>query len=236
MALTSTSTSISAQTQQQQTLSTLLYSFRNARDILQSRSIPFWQIDSVVVEDPNQLGVTIRYSIDGQQCQLKVPCTEFLMLAWGDRLQRSGDYQVVGTCHQTQGTNPNASPNGVVVASRTADSQYRVQVEANGKVSCTCPDYANQAELFQQHPALWQLIGGQPRCKHLLAGAGAIGRTDLLNMPTVAESSGSGSVASGASEPADLRGLARSAGISMQQEADMPVALPRYGDEGEQQA
>lgn len=160
------------------TLTGIIYSRRNAADILQSKGISFVSIDAVVVPDLEQLRVCIDYSIIGRQEQLIVPCTEFLALAWGDRMQRSHDYRAVVVTLNSALVNRINSVYG-------SQPTYHVWIEPNGQVQCSCPDYANQFALFQGHPALWNLIRQQPRCKHLLAAAPTLERTDLFMMPTV---------------------------------------------------
>lgn len=158
------------------TLSTLLYTKRNASEILQSKGIGFSSIVAVSIPDRYQLGIRIDYTAFSQQKQrLIVPCTEFLALAWADRMQRSHGYQAVS-----------ATATSVLVSAKAAKpggQTYHAWSEPNGQVQCSCPDYANQFAVVQEHPALWTLIQQQPRCKHLLAAATVLERADLLNMP-----------------------------------------------------
>jgi hypothetical protein len=159
------------------TLSTLLYTKRNASEILQSKDIHFSHIVAVTIPDRYQLGIRIDYTAFNQQQQLMVPCTEFLSLAWADRMQRSHGYQAVS-----------ATATSVLVSAKAAKpggQTYHVWIEPNGQAQCSCPDYANQFAVFQSHPALWHLIQQQPRCKYLLAAATVLDRSDLLNMPVL---------------------------------------------------
>ena len=48
------------------TLYDLLYSHRNAQDILHNKSIPFWDIDGVEILDPDQPNVCIHYALGGR--------------------------------------------------------------------------------------------------------------------------------------------------------------------------
>lgn len=117
-------------------------------------------------------------------------------------MQRSHGYQAVS-----------ATATSVLVSAKAAKpggQTYHAWIEPNGQVQCSCPDYANQFAVVQEHPALWTLIQQQPRCKHLLAAAIVLDRADLLNMPTLPTDEG------------DAGGIAESsrAGVPQSEAAD----------------
>lgn len=231
----------------EKTIYAIVYTRRNAADILQSKGVRFSLIKQITIQDPDQIWIDIVYSTQGIDSRLRVSGIEFLALAWADRMQRSSGYRAVpmamGQQNQQDQTNSAvgrgsqgiATGMGIVIgvgctsqsgshwddqeedkpqcwgsidadavpfpdqegqtaciacvveplpeAFPSSGQAYQVTVEASGVLSCTCPDYANQQATLQEHPALWRSIREQPRCKHLLAAAGALKRADLLQMP-----------------------------------------------------
>ena len=157
------------------TLGDLLYSRRNAQDILHNKNIPFWVIDGVEVLDPNEPNICIHYALGERPFKHIEHCSEFVELAWADRMRRAQYYRLERAGDAVLCTH----------SLRSNAKTHHVWAEATGQIRCSCPDYSNQFILFQRHPFLWNWISQQPRCKHILAAAPVLGRADVLRIAEV---------------------------------------------------
>ena len=162
----------------QEQIRQLLYTMARAKDVLTSAEIHASWVENVVIGSDRY--VTIHYRIDSEELTHVVGFTAFLMPFWSVRRHRSSGYRVV----LQEGSEPRVA---VCRDTQDPDKQpHQCCVDEGGIVVCGCEDYAKQKEAFQEQPVLWNLIGQQPRCKHVFASAVLLEREDVLRMPMIA--------------------------------------------------
>jgi hypothetical protein len=156
----------------------LLYTALRAKDVLASMDINANWVDAVWITEENL--IEIHYQIDQQKLKAIVSISSFLMPFWSVRRHRANGYDV--ELIRGEGDRLTA----VCRDLNSPDKQpHQVFVNERGVLVCSCEDYGNQVLAFQQQPYLWNLIGQQPRCKHVMASAVPLERTDVLQMPII---------------------------------------------------
>lgn len=139
------------------TIHSLLYE-RYAQDVLASHGIN--TIPRIEVGDRT-------INLNGIECRPE----EFLTLFFQTRFKRSMFYGVEAVV-----------PGELRIFNRIDHSKSYTILDTPEGITCTCPDYHNQWKLFQEHPATWEAIGGQPRCKHIFRAGIYWGNNIILSV------------------------------------------------------
>ncbi len=126
-------------------------------------------IDSVALPDPAEDRVVVTYHSLGTDISQTIDLTlaDFMRPFMRLRLQKAQDYDCV----------PAGTDAFDVVHRRRPDSRYRVErhaVDGRTYLDCPCQHAVSQA-VFTEFPIVWQRLGEQPHCKHIVRAAQAWG-------------------------------------------------------------
>jgi|GEM_PF-1124178 len=160
--------------QQTPSIYEFLYSPYRAQEVIQSRELPNYFIQSVDVIDPNESSIRIVYLKQGTAITLEVPFLEFLTPFWSVRRNRGKGYTAIAK-----------ALNRVDVQSKTDQKPPHTVVSDAGKLLCTCQDFRNQELAFKQHPYLWTAIEEQPHCKHIFCAAEKLQKLSDVSSPVL---------------------------------------------------
>jgi len=136
-----------------------------AIDILCNRDIFTPIVSSVSLAAPDSETVLVTYQSYGTQETHTVELTlsDFLQPFMQLRLQKAQEYECA------------PEGEGLQVYNRfNPTATYRVERQTRGervKLSCACEHAVSQAAVFPTASALWQLLGEQVHCKHIVKAA-----------------------------------------------------------------
>lgn len=136
-----------------------------AIDILSRSAIFMPIVVSVALTAPDSETVLVTYQSYGtpETHTAELTLADFLQPFMQLRLQKAQEYDCV------------PEGDGLQVVSRfSAAASYPVTRQVSDErtvLQCTCPHAVAQAEVFPTTPALWQLLGEQVHCKHIVRAA-----------------------------------------------------------------